>query len=238
MLDDLTGDQRLFTYKVMFDGGTAPNPFGGVCTLAICKPAIRRVAKKGDLIVGLAPGNEGRIVYCMQVTDKKSWKDYIVLCTSNAASNQYFEYAGLSHKVPKSETDQGDCIWRNADLYEEVRPSHSQHAGEDDFQHDVKNGESVLLSTKFWYFGSGNQFDVRLPDDLRQIIPGRGHRSSGNQTFRDYFVRIFNETLRVHAISEYGVYGNPKNGPETKDMSECSRCRTFQKLDDREDEEA
>ena len=35
---------KLFTYKVMHDGGSAPNPYSELCTLAICKPAIRRVA--------------------------------------------------------------------------------------------------------------------------------------------------------------------------------------------------
>ena len=39
---------RLFTYVLAHDNGAAPNPFGGVCTLVICKPQIRRSAKEGD----------------------------------------------------------------------------------------------------------------------------------------------------------------------------------------------
>ena len=236
MLDDLSDIERLFTYKVMFDGGTAPNPFGGVCTLAICKPAIRRVAKPGDLIVGLAPGYDGRIVYCMQVTDKKSWKDYIEICTNKAARLQP-EYAGLAQKIPKSEQDQGDCIWRDAALYQEVRSSHSGHDGEYDFNHDVLNGQNVLLSTKFWYFGKGDQFDIRLPEKLKDIIPGRGHRSNGNHDSRDYFVRIFNQELYSRSISEYGVYGLPQLAPGIADKSTCSRCRAMQSEDDQLDEE-
>lgn len=236
-LDNLSKDQRLFTYKVMFDGGTAPNPFGGVCTLAICKPAIRRVAKVGDLIVGLAPGNDGRIVYCMQVTDKMSWKDYITLCTSKATPNDRPEYAKMSKKVPKIITDQGDCIWRNAELYEEVRPTHSGHSGMDDFTHDVTNGQSVLLSTKYWYFGNGDKFQVFLPNDLKQIIPGRGHRSNGNNDYKDNFIRFFNEVLRSNEIFTYGVHGKPKDDPEVVDKSECSRCRLMQREDDQAGEE-
>jgi len=80
-LKHITGNERLFTYKVAHDGGSAPNPFHGVCTLAICKPAIRRVAKKGDVVVGLACGNdESRIVYCMVVDETVSWLDYIEGC--------------------------------------------------------------------------------------------------------------------------------------------------------------
>lgn len=237
MLDDLTGRQRLFTYKVMFDAGTAPNPFGEVCTLAICKPAIRRVAEPGDLVVGFAPGNEGRIVYCMQVTDKRTWKSYIDLCTGDLDQDAQPEYARLSHKVPHSELDQGDCIWRSADAYEKVRPSYSGHADQDYFQLDVENGKNVLLSTKFWYFGSGERASIRLPDDLRRLVPGRGHRSNGNHDLRDHFVRFFNAALREHSISRYGVHGVPKDGPEIADKSECSRCRAMQRADDLEDEE-
>ena len=36
---------RLFTYCILVDDGAAPNLFWGVCTLAICKPAIRRAAQ-------------------------------------------------------------------------------------------------------------------------------------------------------------------------------------------------
>jgi hypothetical protein len=42
----------LFTYCIPYDDGAAPNPFWGLCTLAICKPSIRRVAKEGDWVVG------------------------------------------------------------------------------------------------------------------------------------------------------------------------------------------
>lgn len=44
---------RLFSYCIPVDDGAAPNPFWGVCTLAICKPAIRRVAEVGDWIAGV-----------------------------------------------------------------------------------------------------------------------------------------------------------------------------------------
>lgn len=39
---------KLFSYIVTHDAGFAPNPFWGYCTLACCKPAIRRTANVGD----------------------------------------------------------------------------------------------------------------------------------------------------------------------------------------------
>lgn len=32
---------RNFSYKIEHDFGLAPNPFGGYCTLAVCKSSIR-----------------------------------------------------------------------------------------------------------------------------------------------------------------------------------------------------
>lgn len=49
--------ERLFTYTIPFDDGAAQNPFHGMCSLAICKPAIRRVAKAGDWVAGLGSKN-------------------------------------------------------------------------------------------------------------------------------------------------------------------------------------
>ena len=45
---------KLYSYILTHDTGFSPNPFFGYCTLACCKPDIRRVAKVGDWIVGLA----------------------------------------------------------------------------------------------------------------------------------------------------------------------------------------
>jgi len=69
---------KLYSYVVMHDTGFAPNPFFGYCTLACCKPEIRRSAQKGDWVVGLTPKAKGnRIVYFMRVDDvMESFADY------------------------------------------------------------------------------------------------------------------------------------------------------------------
>ena len=45
---------KLFSYIITHDIGFAPNPFFGYCTLANCKPVIRRTSKIGDWIVGIS----------------------------------------------------------------------------------------------------------------------------------------------------------------------------------------
>src|SRR5437016_2120161 len=98
----------LFTYCISHDGGSAPNPFWGVCTLAICKPAIRRIAQVGAWVVGTGSMNfnfESQVVYAMKVTKKLSLKEYDKYCR---------DY--LPNKIPIWKTMDvklrvGDCIY-------------------------------------------------------------------------------------------------------------------------------
>src|SRR5678816_873168 len=54
---------RIYRYIVRVDSGAAPNPFGGWCSLAICKPAIRRTAQRGDWIIGLRSHQPDHVIY-------------------------------------------------------------------------------------------------------------------------------------------------------------------------------
>jgi hypothetical protein len=70
---------KMYIYKMKYADGFAPNPFHGYCTLATCKPDIRRVAHVGDLIVGLGGkllNANHRIIYYMYVDEALSFCDY------------------------------------------------------------------------------------------------------------------------------------------------------------------
>jgi hypothetical protein len=73
---------RLFTYTIKIDDGVAPNPFHNICTLAICKPAIRRSAACADWVVGLGSKNvlsddlSNRVVYAMKIEEIVSLEEY------------------------------------------------------------------------------------------------------------------------------------------------------------------
>jgi len=47
-------ENKLYSYIMTSDSGFAPNPFHDICTLATCKPETRRLAKKGDWILGFS----------------------------------------------------------------------------------------------------------------------------------------------------------------------------------------
>jgi hypothetical protein len=69
----------LFSYKIVRDFGFAPNPFFGFCTLATCKPQIRKGAKVGDLIVGtggLGHCRPKRVIFAMRVSEKLTFNEY------------------------------------------------------------------------------------------------------------------------------------------------------------------
>ncbi|MEQ1727524.1 MAG: hypothetical protein ABL982_04010 [Vicinamibacterales bacterium] len=72
---------RLHSYVVRYDSGFAPNPFYDYCTLATCKPTIRKSAALDDWIVGCGSNDRavrrgGHLVYAMRVTEAVTFEAY------------------------------------------------------------------------------------------------------------------------------------------------------------------
>lgn len=68
-----------YSYKMVRDYGFAPNPFHGFCTLANCKPTIRKGAQINDWIIGTGSKGMGyinRLIYIMQVSEKITFQEY------------------------------------------------------------------------------------------------------------------------------------------------------------------
>ncbi len=77
MLDE--SKKFLYIYVVTRDFGFAPNPFHGYCTLATCKPGIRRVAQVGDWVMGVGGSRlhaAGRCIYLMNVSEVLPFDTY------------------------------------------------------------------------------------------------------------------------------------------------------------------
>ena len=173
----------LFSYCIPYDDGAAPNPFWGLCTLAICKPRIRQSANVGDWVVstGSAVSPVGNvsdaIVYAMLVTQKMTMEDY-----------DRFTQSELPRKIPVMESADlrrrfGDSIYDFSTHTPSLRPS--VH-GEENRSTDLSGGW-VLLSDHFFYFGDR---PIALPEALLGIVKkGQGHKSSFNTPYFDCFVR-------------------------------------------------
>lgn len=160
----------IFSYVVTHDTGFAPNPFWGRCTLACCKPAIRRCARVGDWIVGLSPkSRDNRLVYSMEVAEVLSYDAYF-RDKRFQAKKPDFRTGGVVNKC-------GDNIYRPAEkgVYVQLRSTHSKKDGSEDVvtkAHDL-GGRNVLIAGRFWYRGRKG---IELPKELRALVVGRGHR--------------------------------------------------------------
>lgn len=161
--------QSLFSYVLRYDRGLAPNPYGGVCTLTLCKPVIRRVAQKGDWIVGTGSKRQGdvfgKVIYAMKVSEVMSMRDYNTHCQRELEVK-------IPVKNPKNWQEKaGDCIYDYSKGNEPQIRDGMHTRG--DLKRDL-SGLNALLSDDFYYFG---QEAVDLPDNLKTIIKtGPGHK--------------------------------------------------------------
>lgn len=189
---------RLFAYKQTADSGFAPNPFHGACTLATCKPRIRRHKQVGDWIAGFtstglngdAVGQE-RLIYLMQVAEKLPLEDY--------HADQRF-----AAKIPTNGSDQcvetvGDNIYglRDGAYFQVPNRHHSaEHIARD------TSGKFVLIGKTFVYFGSE---PLVIPIELRPDIP-RGQAGHGIQTRDVVLAQAFIDFVLTRGT---GVHARP-----------------------------
>ena len=148
---------RVFRYVVRYDSGVAPRPFDGYCTLAICKPQIRATAAVGDWIIGFRSRSPGDVIYVMQVEEVLSFATYW-------ADRRFMNRRPGTTSTP-------DNIYRPAcdGALEQVQ-NHVHGATET--ATDL-SGRNVLVSKKFWYFGSASPM---ISTDLAHLIyANRGH---------------------------------------------------------------
>ncbi len=168
---------NIFTYVIEHDLGFAPNPFHGACTLACCKPRIRKKAGLGDIILGTGaalPKLRGRLTYWMRVDEIISFDDYwkdkrfrrkkaVMLGTT------LYRY--------------GDNIY-NRDKQETYRQEYSFHSLEDgttsfgDLKRDTGTTDKVLIGRDFAFWGKSG---VELPKHLSCFVRRERHMFSDEE---------------------------------------------------------
>jgi hypothetical protein len=202
---------RLFTYIIRHDTGSSPNPFRGICTLAICKPKIRRVAKPGDWVAGVGSATvkgrdfSGRLIYAMKVEESISLADY------DRRAEQEWPHRIPKHDGPDLSERLGDCIYGFPNDGEVVQRK-GVH-GKENISRDL-SGKNVLISRNFYYFG---REAFLIPHDLREICPKtQGHRSSANNPYAYRFEKWITN-------SGYEV-GNIHGWPELMATPGCPAC--------------
>lgn len=184
----IVGDlMKLYSYVVAVDTGFAPDPFDNFCSLACCKPIIRKSANIDDWIVGTGSkssvGND-KLVYAMKITEKIDFNDYYHNSKFNGRADNIY--------------------YKNNDIWiQKKNPFH----GKNDMKHDL-NGLYVLISNDFYYFGKKA---ITIPSEFKELIKrGPGHKSN----FQDEFIDKFIKWLEKEQSN--GMYANPYDFHEDK----------------------
>lgn len=197
----------IFAYVVTRDYGFAPNPFHGFLTLATCKPRIRRVAQKGDLLLGLASRSKGqteRCIYIARVAEKLSFEEY------------WNDPRFMSKKPVRNGSSVmlvGDNIYQPAPDGGWIQSSsHHSHAdgscNHTNLRRDT-SANAVLVSQNFLYFG-GNV--VEVPNDVVAkiaMVNRRGHRRIAMSIFNSAILSWVEE-LFLSSQHSPRILGDPK----------------------------
>lgn len=159
---------KFFSYIVARDFGFAPNPFNGMCTLATCKPFIRKKASIGDWVFGtgsVALKCPKHLIYAMKVTEKVNF-------------NEYWENIRFASKKPvmngSLKTMYGDNIYfYNDNQWSQEDSHHSLDNGSINYLNLNKDTgvDAVLISEHFYYLGCNS---VVIPEKLVDKICKKG----------------------------------------------------------------
>ncbi len=178
--------KRLYSYVVAWDFGFAPNPFYGYCTLATCKPKIRKGASVGDWVVGTgskAKKRGGRLVYAMRVGEILSLNDYW--------NDPRFRDKRPNRHAGKREAS-GDNIYRWDEVNSRWHQADSHHSCDNGSPNPLNlcrdtSVDRMLVSDDFVYFGGSGPL---VPKSLRECVhASRGHKCKFPPPLVDEFVK-------------------------------------------------
>jgi len=187
----MSTQRDIYVYKMVTDNGGAPCVWHRLLSLAICKPKIRRSAKRYDLIFGFGGKryNE-KLIYVAEVTDKRVAGDY--------------------YREPKF-SRRPDCIYRSVGGRAVLKSRARYHNNSDQRKRDVGarfKKADVLLSRKFRYFGKAGTTDYKRDyPAIKKLIEAlkRGHRVNHSPTLRREFLRLRKDFWGRHRRMKLGL---------------------------------
>ena len=176
---------KIISYVVRRDYGFAPNPFFEYCTLATCKPDIRKSASVGDWIVGtssISTGSLNKLVFAMKVTEKLTFNEYWY-------DERFMNKRPILNQSRKFQY--GDNIYHKEGVEWLQLPSHhSEEDGSFNYKNiatDTKT-DNVLISSHFYYFGGNG---VSIPSELLDIVKKGPSYKYLDNSLHDYFLNNF-----------------------------------------------
>ena len=189
---------KYFSYVIPRDYGFAPNPYFGYCTLATCKPIIRKSAIIGDWIA--AYGASGTVVHEKLVVVMKV--DEIL------SFDQYWSDVRFEKKKPVFNRSvscmYGDNIYHHVEeKWAQELSHHSMTDGSINYVNLNRDTQTdkVLVATQFYYFGNNA---IEIPKEFDLLIgKGRNHKNRYFDKICDKFIDFITENYEV------GIHGVP-----------------------------
>jgi hypothetical protein len=208
----MVADVRLHSYVVARDYGFAPNPFFGVCTLATCKPGIRKSAAIEDWVIGTGSKTLKRhknIVYAMRVTGAMTFDEYW--------ADPRFQRKKVNLRGSKKQAFGDNIYWRepNDGHWHQANSHHSFHDGSPNPKNIKADTGSnrILISDDFVYWGG---FGPEIPAKFlnngpkhEDVCAGRGHKNRFSQKLVEELVSW------IRSLNETGYCGEPLDWPRT-----------------------
>ena len=191
------------------DYGFAPNPFYGICTLATCKPLIRKAAMVDDWVIGTGSrsyGLNGYLVFAMKIAETVTFDEYwadVRFCRKRPYLRGSLKQAF------------GDNIYHHNRVTGKWLQENSHHSLPDgnantlNLRHDTQI-DRVLIANEFTYWGSDA---VRIPRRFRSYkgydvcVKYQGHKSKFPLELVQSFVRW------IESLGAKGYVGQPSEFP-------------------------
>jgi hypothetical protein len=190
---------KIYSYVVKKDTGVAPNVDGGICTLALCKPVIRRCAQDADWVVGLWP------------VSKRSKSDRLCITYAMEVGQilplaRYWGDARFGYKKPR-ESSTPDNIYRPDRNGKLERVCTWVHPSPGDQERDL-DGINVLVAKQFWYFGC---VPKKLPQEFHCLDLKGSRRNHKITVWDDPRMKGF-----IKWLGKPGIIGGPRDGRPPK----------------------
>lgn len=195
---------RAYLYVVDRDFGFAPNPFHSFCTLATCKPGIRRSAQIGDWVIGIGGSRlnaTGRCIFAIRVEECLTFDDYwsdsrfLAKRPIRNGSRRMMVGDNIYHRLSV------DASWQQEDSHHSL-PDGSPNPY--NLANDTQTNR-VLVSRYFIYFG------VEAPTVPAEIFAEMDYRNGRNyRVFSDSEASPFLNWLNGTYGRHFGlVLGDP-----------------------------
>ena len=201
-------DTHIFRYVLMHDSGMAPNPRGGLISLATCKPRIRESARVGDWVIGNYPAPHNQLV---------AWAGKI---------NAILDVGDYPVDYPERD----DALYLPDAMGElrRIRDNEGNikhewyHPGEHEQRKDKRGMVLLFDRQSSWYFGDDGR---PMPVELEHLIK-RGIGESYTHRKPGDLERLIEW---LHEQGPPGIHGEPRDGWAGPDEPGCTPSGTGSK---------